>query len=249
MAESTPSQTPVFYTTPVPLDRVRHGAKRFVRPQDYAFARGVNSVPLAAIEFNAASKHYPVVFTAGDPIGAVAVLGFEGSRNVFVDEQMRWAEDMYVPAYVRRYPFVFTRTPDNEFMLCVEESGGHIADSGGEPFFVDGKPSKVVEEALRFSSDYQVQIDQTQAFTKACAAAGLFVDNRASIQTPDGRSITLQGFRTIDAKRFETLPEATVLDWWRRGWLMLVFAHLNSLGNWQVLANRGTRAARAKPAG
>ncbi len=247
MAESLSKQTPVFYTNPVPLDRVRHGTKRFVRPRDHSFARAVNSVPLAAIEFNAASKHYPVVFTAGDPVGAVAVLGFEGSHNVFVEDDLRWAEDMYVPAYVRRYPFVFTRTQQGEYALCIEESGGHIADEGGEPFFVDGKPSKIVEEALRFASDYQVQIDQTHAFTKACAAAGLFVDNRASIQMPDGRSITLQGFRTIDTKRFETLPEATVVDWWRRGWLMLAYAHLNSLGNWQVLANRGTRAARAKP--
>lgn len=249
MSESASTPTPVFYKNPVPLDRVRHGAKRFARPKDFAFAIGVNSVPLAAIEFNAASKHYPVVFTAGDPIGAVAVLGFEGSRNVFVSDDMRWAEDMYVPAYVRRYPFVFTRTPQGEYVLCVEEGAGHISDTDGEPFFVDGKPAKIVEEALRFSSDYQVQIEQTHAFTKACAAAGLFVDNRASIQTPDGRSITLQGFRTIDTKRFETLPEATVLDWWRRGWLMLAYAHLNSLGNWQVLANRGTRAARAKPPG
>jgi hypothetical protein len=248
MADSAATPTPVFYKNPVPLDRVRHGAKRFVRPRDYAFAQGVNSVPLAGLEFNSASKHYPIVFTAGDPVGAVAVLGYEGSRNLFVGDDGRWADDMYVPAYVRRYPFIFTRTPDGEYVLCIEEGAGHVADAGGDPFFVDGRPSKIIEEALRFSGDYQAQIDQTHAFTKACASAGLFVDNRASIQTADGRSITLQGFRTIDMSRFDTLPEATVLDWWRKGWLMLVYAHFNSLGNWQVLANRGTRANRAKSA-
>ena len=91
-----------------------------------------------------------------------------------------------------------------------------------------------------------MQIDATHAFTRACQAAGLFVDNRASIQMPEGRSITLQGFRTIDAKKFEALPDAVVLDWWRKGWMMLAYSHLMSLGNWQLLANRASRINKKK---
>ena len=239
MAEDS---TPIFYRNPVPLGP-RASRRQAVRAaaQLSAFARGVNSVPLAAIEFNSAARNYPIVFTAGDPAGAVAVLGFEAAQNLFVGENLQWAEDVYVPAYVRRFPFVFTRTPEGEFVLCVEEDGSMIVDAGGEPLFADGKPAKIVEEALRFAGDYQVQIDATHAFTRACQAAGLFADNRASIQMPDGRAITLQGFRTIDAKKFESLPDAMVLDWWRKGWMMLVYAHLASLGNWQLLANRASR--------
>jgi len=242
------ASTPPFYSNPVPLDRVRHAGMGFVRPRNFGFARKVNSVPLAAIEFNSAARNYPIVFTAGDPVGAVAVLGFEGSQNLFVGENQQWAEDVYVPAYVRRFPFVFTRTPEGEFVLCIEEDGGTIVPKGGEPLFADGKPTKIIEEALRFAGDFQIQIDATHAFTKACQAAGLFVDNRASIQMPDGRTIALQGFRTIDAKKFETLPDATVVDWWRKGWMMIAYAHMMSLGNWQLLANRASRLKPAKAA-
>jgi hypothetical protein len=246
MPEANVAATPVFYRNPVPLDRVRHASKQFVRPRNAAFASHVNSVPLAAVEFNSAARNYPIVFTSGDPIGAVAVLGFQGAQNLFIGDGQQWADDVYVPAYVRRYPFVFTRTPEGEFVLCIEEDAGSVADEGGEPLFVDGKPAKVVEEALRFAGDFQVQIDATHAFTRACQAAGLFVDNRASIQMPEGRSITLQGFRTIDAKKFEALPDAVVLDWWRKGWMMLAYSHLMSLGNWQLLANRASRIGKKK---
>ena len=100
MPEANVAATPVFYRNPVPLDRVRHAAKKFVRPRNAAFANHVNSVPLAAVEFNSAARNYPIVFTSGDPIGAVAVLGFEGAQNLFIGEEQQWAEDVYVPAYV-----------------------------------------------------------------------------------------------------------------------------------------------------
>jgi hypothetical protein len=248
MADPQSSPLPVFYRNPVPLDRVRHAKLGFVRPKDHGFARGVNSVPIAAIEFQSAARNYPIVFTNTDPAGAVAVLGFEAGQNLFLESSDRWADDCYVPAYVRRYPFVFTRTPAGEFVLCMEEAPGLLAEGGEAIFGADGKPSKMIEEVLRFAGDFQLQIDVVQHFVRACIAAGVLVENRASIQMPDKRAVTLQGFRTIDTKRFEALPEATVAEWWRKGWLMLAYQHLMSLGNWQLLANRASKIANAAKA-
>ena len=245
MTEPATNQMPVLYTRPVALDRTAHAKKHFVPPKDAGFARGATHVPLGMAELAFAARHYPIVFPSNTPAG-LAIVGLEPGKNLFVDAAGRWADDHYVPAYVRRFPFIFTTAPDGQFVLCVESTANALADTGDAPLFLaDGKPGKVVEDALRFSGDFHAQVTLGHAFGEALIKHDLLFDNRAQAQLPGGRNITLQGFRTIDPEKFDKLDDAVYLDWRKKGWVAAVHCHLLSLGHWQTLGNRAGRQAKA----
>jgi hypothetical protein len=226
---------PLFYRRPVALTRDAHGTKRYTAPSDYGFARTTNAVPLGAAEAEAAARHYPVVFAAAEPGGLVALLGIEMNKNLFVDAEGAWRAGSYVPAYVRRYPFAFAQLGD-QLVLCIDEAADALDDTG-EPLFEGEKPAPVIEKALAFARDFQVQADAAQAFATACAESGLLTDHRAEIAMKDGRKITLGGFRILDRAKFDALPDAAFIDWRKRGWLAMAYAHFMSMQSWGALVD------------
>jgi len=110
---------PLFYRKPEALNAKTHGDLRLRSGADFAFARGTNSVAVTASEFGAVSRNFPIVFVGEEGYPA-AVLGLDAG-NLFVDDAGAWAQDAYVPAYVRRYPFAFIAFDDGkQFALGVD---------------------------------------------------------------------------------------------------------------------------------
>src|SRR5258708_11407405 len=137
VAPASGAGLPLFYKDPHVLEPGRHRSAGLVIPEGMGFAAATNSVPIAADEFFAAQAHYPIVFTSGDAPSAVAVVGVFGDRNAFLDAAGRWQAGAYVPAYVRRYPFIFVRgdsTPER-WMLAVDEASSAYRAAEGRPFF------------------------------------------------------------------------------------------------------------------
>lgn len=237
----SPAGLPLFYREPVLLTSQAHAAWR-LKNGDAAFAAETPSVPIVAGELAAASRNYPIVFAASDA-QPIAVLGLE-RRNLFVD-QGRWAEDAYVPAYVRRYPFGFVATanPDG-FALAIDGGSERVAREGGEgaPLFDDkGKPSDLTRQALAFCDAFQAEAAATRAFAEALKAHELLIDRRADATLPDGRKLGLEGFQIVDAEKFSKLPDEVVLEWHNNGYLAWIYVHLASLDRFQTLLARSAR--------
>src|SRR5579875_3578171 len=151
-----PSAMPVFYRRPRPLNATQDAGKSLARAGNFLFARGTNSVALNGPEFPQAMRTYPIVFTTGEPRTAVAVLGLRDNENLFLDSAGSWRPDSYIPAYVRRYPFVFMVQPGNaDMVLCIDDDSGLLVEDDTRPLFVDGKPTDVVQHALRFCAEFQ----------------------------------------------------------------------------------------------
>ena len=112
----------MFYERVVALNDQAH-AKLKVRPAiSFAYAARTNSVPLLASEFFDAAREYPIVFARGEtgPVPA-ALLGLREAENLFVDRDGRW-DARYVPAFVRRYPFVPGKGANGELLVCIDEA-------------------------------------------------------------------------------------------------------------------------------
>jgi SapC len=129
---------PIFYSRPRPLDAVADRGRSLRPVSDFGFARATNSVLLGAAESPRAVRSYPIVFTSREPRVAVAVLGLEGNENLFVGEDGRWREGHYVPAYVRRYPFI-SRATGNERAHPLRRRGFGAVDPIGRPAAVRGQ--------------------------------------------------------------------------------------------------------------
>ena len=180
---------------------------------------------------------YPIVFTSREPLAAVAVLGLEDNDNLFVGEDGKWREGHYIPAYVRRYPFLFLEQPEkSELVLCIDENSGLLTRSADRPLFQDGEPTQLVRDALAFCRDFHEQTMKSAAFVGELANKELLVPNQARTVLASGREMTLHGFRVVDEAKFNALPDEVILDWRRRGWLPLVYCHLLSMAHWRGLA-------------
>jgi hypothetical protein len=230
---------PLFYRNPRPLNTEVDTRNSLARHPDFNFAATTNSVPLLASEFTVACKHYPIVFAITDGAQPMALLGLRNNENLFVDIEGQWAASQHIPAYVRRYPFIFMESADqSQFTLCIDEAATAFIAGTDNPFFNEDGPSEMTHKALEYCRAFQGDYSYTQEFANAVAAADLLIENRADISLNSGEKISLSGFRVIDEKRFHALPDETFLNWRDRGWLPLVYCHLLSANNWGMLIDR-----------
>lgn len=232
---------PLLYTRPVMMSPASHGALKLVRPRTYDFARRVTGLPVNAVEFRRACVDYPIVFTAaGVP---VAMVGIRQDENLMIDADGHWERAAYVPAYVRRYPFIAAAKPGEESSakLAIDHVEGLLSPDGDEALFEDGKPTAFLGEAAKFCAAFQEAANETSAFTAAIKDAGLLVERRLDLTIPGQRQFAVNGFQLIDEEKLKALDGITVTDWNHRGWLALIHFHLASLGTWSDLAERLAR--------
>ncbi|MBV8061393.1 MAG: SapC family protein [Alphaproteobacteria bacterium] len=237
-AATQDNSLPMFYTAPRPLDRVRDLDTKLSRPNGFGFARNTNAIPLLIDEFPAACVHYPIVFAAGPAPIPTAVVGLKNNENLLVNSKGEWLNGTYLPAYVRRYPFILMDDPvQQQFVLCIDEGSGLFGKQGEFPLFENGEPSAFTKNAVEFCSTLRAQGENTDQFIKALQQHDLLMQNDAQVDLGNGNKIQLSGFLVINPQKFDALPDDVVLDWRRRGWLGLIYAHFISSHRWQGLVN------------
>ena len=242
-AKAPEASMPMFYTSPRPLDRVRDGKMKLNRPTDFKFAAKTNAIPLLVDEFPLAAAYYPIVFADGPVPVPAAVVGLKNDSNLFVGKDGGWVPGAYLPAYVRRYPFILMDDPDNkQFVLCIDEASDLLKEQGEFGLFDGDEPSAFTKSAMEFCAALRQQGDATDEFVKALKEYDLLVPNNAEIEGPDGSKLQLSGFLIVDPKKFDALPDSVILQWRKKGWLGLVYAQLLSSHRWQMLVDLMAKA-------
>jgi hypothetical protein len=231
----------VYYEKPVLLDREKHRRRRVRASQSFAFARKANSLYLAGVEFAEACKEYAIVFTRGanGRIVPVVMLGLRTRENLFVDDQDHWT-GRYIPAFVRRYPFVLAELPGQQQLgVCIDEAFPGLNDKEGEALFdAKGQDTPFLRNALDFLTQYQREYLRTEAFCQRLEQAGLLMEMNARADLVDGRSFTVGSLLVVDEKKLMALPDMAALSFFRSGELHLVSMHLMSLSNMQGLVDK-----------
>lgn len=236
---SSKANLPLFYHQPQILTAHLHRPLHLNGERDFRFAAGTNAVPVMVAEFVEAQRAYPLVFV-GDPVHPAVVLGLD-QDNSFVSAEGAWRGERYIPAYVRRYPFVFIETADgSQYALGIDTASDRVvaAPGGGDglvPLFEGDQPSQLTRDALNFAAALQASQRDTRAFCDALLEQDLLVDQHAQGNWPGGRPFHVRGFRIVDTARLQALADDVVIDWHRRGWLALIHYHLASLGRWPDL--------------
>lgn len=230
----------LFYEKPVALNKVDHKSIR-IRPQNnnFSFARGTNSVILAGIEFSEAAKEYPIVFAnAGDTVVPVALLGLRNEENLYVDEAGHW-DARYIPAFVRRYPFVLAETgQEGQRMVCIDEAFAGFNDDEGEALFEAGEPTPLLKQAIDFLEEYQRQYQRTERFIQRLQDHDLLVSLNARVDLVSGKQFALGGLLVVDEKKLLQMPDTDALALFRSGELAWVYCHLMSLGCMSKMVDR-----------
>tara|TARA_B100001989_G_C24519277_1_gene454925 strand:+ start:781 stop:1584 length:804 start_codon:yes stop_codon:yes gene_type:complete len=228
---------PLFYKNPMPLDAKKHKDLSLIKNFSLEFAKTVNAVPINLIEMSQAAHFYPITFTPDESATPVAILGMRDKENLFMTDDLLWLQNTYVPAYVRRYPFIFSEMPGSEQLtLCFDNSPEVIEEKGEQRFFTeDGKPSQLAQQALEFCKSYHAAAQQTIPFSKALLEHDLLIEREAQVSITGGRKINYSGFRIIDQKKFNELDDKVILEFRKKGWLPFIYAHLFSEFQWNKL--------------
>jgi hypothetical protein len=245
----------LFYGQPEPVSVEAHG-KMGVDPVDkpYAFVSQSNLVPLTVTEFAPAALSYPVIFV-GDARMPVAVMALRGGENLFVSDAGEFRPEAYIPAYVRRYPFVFANDEEQKrLILCIDRAAPFIKEGGATPLFIDGKPSPYVEQAMEFCNNFEQERQRTDAFVKLLIDLDL-LDTREAVFTPrnpDGTAAAPQKiaeYFAVSEEKLKALPAEKLAELRDNGALGQIYAHLVSLLGWdRLIALTFQRNAAAQPA-
>ena len=243
----------LIYESATPITPARHAGHSVEVGGSYAFSAGVNAVPLMAVEILRAATEYAVVFTGvGDDVIPAVVLGVKGEQNLYLAPDGHW-NAKYIPAFIRRYPFVFAASADNKTLtLCIDESYPGLNTEGrGQRFFTaDNRPTPYVEQVLTFLKEYQAQFLRTQAFGRRLQEFGLLEPMQAKVTTPGGAQLSLTGFMAASRAKLRELPAEKLAQLAKTDELELLYLHLYSLRNFNEVKDRliGTLAADEPPA-
>jgi hypothetical protein len=214
------------------------------------FARQANAVPISYTEFPAVCREYPIVFSSGDGKSAfapVAVTGLSARENLFGGEG-HWAAGVYVPAYVRRYPFCMARVKVNNVeqkdrLICIEKA--HLADDGEAMFDASGAPSQKWQDLERLLGEYEKDLERSREMCAILADYGLLepFTMQATPKAAGAKPLQMTGMFRVAEKKIEDLNSAQLKNLVRKGILGRIYLHLLSLENFARLLDR--RAARA----
>lgn len=231
----------LIYETAVPVSSGRHSKCSVETDKGYAFARKLNSVPLMAVEFPQAAPEYAIVFAqSGEEVLPVVILGARQNENLYLTADNAW-QAKYIPAFIRRYPFVFSPSEDRKtFTLCVDEAfqGLNYLGRGQALFDEGGKPTPYVDNVLKFLQEYQAQFLRTQAFCKKLKEHDLLEPMQAQFTLGSGEKMSLTGFLVVDRKRLKALPAETLHQLAGTDELELIYLHLQSMLNFNNVKNR-----------
>lgn len=233
MASAPNASLPIFYNDLVPLNSNEHGNYR-VRGTDAApFLAKQHAIPLTIDEFVSAQRFMPIVFSAGaDPV-PLGLMGMNEGVNTFVDAEGKLNGPTYVPAYVRRYPWMLAKLrPDSdELSLCFDPTADVIgAFDEGELLLEDGKPTEITTNILKFCEDFEQSAHRTGLFMQELKELGLLMDGEVSIQIPGNEQpFIYRGFGMVNEEKLRDLRGDQLRKINQSGMLPLIHAHLFSL--------------------
>lgn len=234
---SPASNFPMFYNSVVPLNAGSHSEFKIAQMKDFSFAKTANSIILAATEFAQAAVHYPVVFSKiGENIQAFAVTGHTAGENLFVGDDNKWRPDTYIPAYVRRYPFLLVQSDNENLSLGVDEKSSLFSKKNGEALYDKGEASNVAKHALSFCYNYRQELEGTVALLKQIGEADILIERSADVSMDGGKKkAKITGFSVVDEKKLSELSDEKFLELRKSGALNLIYSHLWSMRSWNNL--------------
>jgi hypothetical protein len=251
MASAAPNQNlPLLYQEIVPLNVTQHGAMKVrpaTTPQQIA---NVHAVPVTVDEFGLAQRHYPIVFSIGESPIPIALMGLNEGVNVFLDQNgIIGDNNVYIPAYIRRYPFLLARLrPDSdELSLCFDPSSGAIGDyEEGQALFEGDQPSEATTTILQFCEQFETAGQRTGAFIEELKNSGLLMEGEVAIQ-PQGaeQPFVYRGFRMVDEEKLRELRGDELRKLNQSGLLPLIYAHLFSLSQMRDVFARQVEQGKA----
>jgi hypothetical protein len=244
----------LFYSQPEPLSPEVHGklgVKRMDGP--FKFAKAGHAIPLTVGEFPLAALTGPIIFVGDDKL-PIAVMGLNAGENMFVGDDGLFEPGVYIPAYVRRYPFVFANDDTaQQMVLCIDRKAEFIVESGGDmPFFEGKEPSDYTKNCIEFCNNFEIERQRTMSFVQVLKDLDLFESKTATFTPTDANGVAgepqkIADYFGVSEEKLNKLPADKLVEIRDNGALAQIYAHLVSLLGWDRLVALALSRAPAAP--
>ena len=244
MASAPQPTLPLFYNDLMPLNSRDHATWRTKGIESADFLKNAHAIPLTVDEFVEAQRDLPIVFSAGDDPLPLALMGLNEGINTYVDDKGKMTDPVYLPAYVRRYPFMLARLQPEatELSLCFDPTSDAVGDfAEGEVLFGgDAQPSENTQRILEFCDSFEQAGQRTKAFIEELKANDLLMEGEIAITLGDKpeQPYTYRGFQMVNREKLAEMPADKLETWNKNGFLMMVYAHLFSLDQMRKIFGR-----------
>ena len=239
MADAPQNALPLLYKDLVPLSSASWKTRQL---ESAPWLQDQHAIPVTVDEFASAQRFFPIIFSAGDSPVPLALLGLNEGVNVYMGEDGKFTENVYVPAYVRRYPFMLAKLrPDtDELSVCFDPTADAIGPfDDGDALFENGQPAEATKQILEFCEQFEQAGQRTEAFMKDLVESELLMDGELSIQPdPEKPPFIYRGFQMVNEEKLRDLRGDQLRKMNQSGLLPLVYAHLFSLAQMREVFGR-----------
>lgn len=237
MSISVNKQLPLFYRSLVPFNSTKH--RSLTRPKvqaSYGFAADTDVIPLLVSEVQQAVRHFPIVFIKdrqSSVVNLVALVGKGDGKNQFVDANGQWRPGVYIPAWVRRYPFALMADAKGEGLLAVDVEALIFKDKRDAQPLVnsDGEPTEALQKIMEFQKEFLALSHLTEQVTNALVQAEVLEEAGFSIRRAESdKPLSVQGFMVVNEPKLKALKMEQVEHLHRADALGLAYTQLLSMG-------------------
>ncbi|MGL4541503.1 MAG: SapC family protein [Polymorphobacter sp.] len=216
----------------MPLSSQIHPGHGLAERSTATFAAGTHAIPVTVDEFAVAQRFYPIVFGLGENSAPLALVGLNEGKNLYVDAAGNWQADTYVPAFVRRYPFILGKmtAEATDLTLMFDPKSGLVTEDAPNKLFNGTEPSETTNGIMKFCEEFEQAIARTRMFMTELEKLELLMDGEVTIQQPGmDQPAVYRGFRMINEEKFHNIRGDKARELVKSGMLGLVYAHLFSL--------------------
>lgn len=245
MASAPQPTLPLFYNDLMPLNSRDHSKYKSQVADTAPFMANQHAIPLTVDEFVEAQRSFPIVFSSGDNPLPLGLMGLNEGVNTFMDDKGKPLFDgFYMPAYVRRYPFMLAKLKEDseEMSLCFDPTAPNIGEfkDGNALFEKNKEPSEMTKGVLQFCERFEESGQRTKAFIEQLKNNDLLMEGEIAITQADkpDTPFVYRGFQMVNEEKLKELSGPVLEEWNKNGLMLLIHAHLFSLNLMRTIFGR-----------
>lgn len=221
------------------VNKIEHKDSSVKLVENFSYAKEQINAPVTVGEFYEACKNYPIVFAKDkDNVWFASVmLGYKENENIFVDDKGEWEKLHYIPAAIRRYPFIFINQEKSDDLILGIEKSYLSSDKKDESrkLFNSEENSELLNNVLNFLNQFQNDAKVTSNFIKQLEEWELLEEKVATITTASKEQYNINGFFVVNEEKLRHLSKKRKEEICEKDMIPLITAHLISLSNIQKL--------------
>lgn len=235
MASAPQPTLPLFYNDLMPLNSRDHATWNTKSLESAVWLNKHHAIPLTVDEFVQTQRDFPIVFSSGDNPLPLALMGLNEGVNTYVDDEGKINDPVYLPAYIRRYPFMLAKlTPEgDDLSLCFDPTAGAVGEfeEGEKLFDAEGQATDATKRILEFCEHFEGAGQRTKNFVDELKKHDLLMDGEIAIsQTEnDDKPFLYRGFQMVNQEKLQEVRGDVLREWNKNGILALIYSHIMSL--------------------